>query len=128
MSTLDQTLEPARTEAAACCTEVLGTEFLQALCEPSRAQILRALVERGRSDIGTLAGALPIDRSVISRHLQTLARVGIVRSEKQGRHTFYEVDGPGLISELETLLHSLKTIVPFCCPPGSDEACGCGTS
>lgn len=120
---MTETLE--RADAAACCTEVLGTEFLQALCEPSRAKILEALVRLGRSDIGTLAGALPIDRSVISRHLQVLARVGVVRAEKQGRHTFYEVDGPGFIAELEQLLATLKCIVPFCCPEGSNEGACC---
>lgn len=106
----------ARVKAADCCTEFLGTRFLQALCEPSRAAILRGLVLKGRSDIRTLAEELPIDRSVISRHLQTMEKVGIVASEKEGRHTFYEVDGPALIEELEKLTGALKQIRPFCCP------------
>lgn len=106
----------SRTKAADCCTEFLGTKFLQALCEPSRAAILRGLVLKGRSDIRTLADELPIDRSVISRHLQTMERVGIVTSEKEGRHTFYQVDGATLIEELERLTGALKQIRPFCCP------------
>jgi len=110
------TIEPNRIRAADCCTELLGTEFLQALCEPSRAAILRALVLKGRSDISSLAGELPIDRSVISRHLQTLERVGIVTSEREGRHTCYQVNGPALIDELEKLADGLKQIRPFCCP------------
>jgi len=110
------TIEPNRIRAADCCTELLGTEFLQALCEPSRAAILRALVLKGRSDISTLSQELPIDRSVISRHLQTMEKVGIVLSEKEGRHTFYQVNGPTLIEELERLTDGLKQIRPFCCP------------
>ena len=105
-----------RIKAADCCTEVLGTEFLQALCEPSRCSILRELVLKGRSDIRTLAADMPIDRSVISRHLQTMERAGIVRSEKEGRHTFYQVNGPNLISELENLTAALKQLKPVCCP------------
>jgi len=110
------TIEPSRIKAADCCTELLGTDFLQALCEPSRAAILRALVLKGRSDISTLAQDLPVDRSVISRHLQTLEKVGIVQSQKEGRHTFYQVNGPALIEELENLTEGLKQIRPFCCP------------
>ncbi len=107
--------QPNRIEAADCCTELLGTEFLQALCEPSRATILRALVLQGRSDISSIAEALPLDRSVISRHLQTMEKVGIVRSERAGRHTYYEVNGARLIAELEKLTDGLKQITPFCC-------------
>lgn len=110
------TIEPNRIKAADCCTELLGTEFLQALCEPSRAAILRALVLKGRSDISTLAADLPIDRSVISRHLQTMEKVGIVSSTREGRHTYYQVDGVALIDELEKLTEGLKQIRPFCCP------------
>lgn len=110
------TIEPNRIKAADCCTELLGTEFLQALCEPSRASILRALVLKGRSNISSLARDLPIDRSVISRHLQTMERVGIVTAEREGRHTYYQVDGTALIEELEKLTEGLRQIRPFCCP------------
>ncbi len=105
-----------RIKAADCCTEVLGTEFLQALCEPSRCAILRELVLKGRSDIRTLASEMPIDRSVISRHLQTMEKAGIVISEKEGRHTFYQVNGPSLIDELDKLTAALKQLKPVCCP------------
>ena len=110
------TAEPNRIKAADCCTELLGTDFLQALCEPSRASILRVLVLKGRSNISTLAEDLPIDRSVISRHLQTMEKVGIVSAEREGRHTFYQVNGANLIKELEQLTEGLKQIQPFCCP------------
>jgi len=110
------TTTATRIEAADCCVEFLGTEFLQALCEPSRASILRALVLKGKSDISSIAEDLPLDRSVISRHLQTMEKVKIVRSSKEGRHTYYEVNGPELIRELENLTEGLKQIRPFCCP------------
>ncbi len=109
------TSQVSRIRAADCCTELLGTEFLQVLCEPSRASILRVLVLNGRSDISSIATGLPIDRSVISRHLRAMEKVGIVRAEKEGRHTYYQVDGPTLIDELEKLTEGLKQIRPFCC-------------
>lgn len=110
------TCELSRTVAADCCTEAFGTDFLQALCEPSRAAILREMVLKGRADISTLAQGMPLDRSVISRHLRVLENVGVVKSEKEGRHTFYEIDGERLVGELEKLTDLVKMIRPVCCP------------
>ena len=110
------TCEVTRIAAADCCTEIFGTDFLQALCEPSRASLLREMVLKGRADISTLAQDLPLDRSVISRHLRVLESVGVVKSEKEGRHTYYEIDGTKLVDELERLTEVVKMIRPVCCP------------
>jgi DNA-binding transcriptional ArsR family regulator len=110
------TCEVSRTVAADCCTELFGTEFLQAMCEPSRAAILREMLLKGRADISTLAKDMPLDRSVISRHLRVLEEVGVVRSEKEGRHTYYEIDGPALIKQLERFTELVRMIQPVCCP------------
>ena len=34
---------------------------------------------------------------MISRHLASLCRAGVVRREKVGRHVFFAVDGPGVL-------------------------------
>ena len=65
---------------------------------------------------GDSAQDLPLDRSVISRHLRVLESVGVVKSEKEGRHTYYEIDGAKLVSELERLTDVVKMIRPVCCP------------
>jgi DNA-binding transcriptional ArsR family regulator len=106
----------SRTQAAKACAEVLDADFFRALAEPARLSVFRQLVLIGRADIGTIARDLPQDRSVIARHLQVLARAGIVQSQTEGRHTFYEVDGPAIVDRVERLLGLIRTLAPLCCP------------
>lgn len=105
-----------RAQAADACIEILDAEFFRALCEPARLQVFRQLVLLGRSDIGTIAQALPQDRSVITRHLQVMERAGVVQSQTEGRHTFYEIDGPTIASRVEEMVVLMRTLVPLCCP------------
>jgi DNA-binding transcriptional ArsR family regulator len=105
-----------RKEAAEACLESLDTEFFRALCEPVRIEILKQLMLEGRSDVGTIAEAMPQDRSVIARHLQLMERAGLLRAETEGRHTYYEIDGPAFVGRFEKITSLLKGLVPLCCP------------
>src|SRR3989338_9077115 len=99
-----------REEIAAMCTELLDTSFFRALCEPVRIDILKQLVVQGRSDVGSIAEAMPQDRSVIARHLQLMERAGLLRAQTEGRHTFYCIDGPTIAARVErisTLIQAL---------------------
>ena len=109
----------SRTRAAACCelTRVFDAGLLAALCEPVRVDIVRVLVAKRRADMQTIADQLPQDRSVISRHLTTLHRAGVVRREKVGRQVFFELDGPTLLDRLEGMVEGCRRIVAVCCPP-----------
>ena len=69
------------------------SRFFKTLSEPVRLEILKFLMQNGRSDIGTIADHLPQDRSVISRHLNLLHEAGILNCEKETRHMFYEING-----------------------------------
>jgi DNA-binding transcriptional ArsR family regulator len=104
-----------RTEAADACIEILDTDFFRALCEPARIQIFRVLVLQGRSDIGSIAEAMPQDRSVIARHLQTMQRAGLLRAQTEGRHTFYEIDGATIASRVARISDLVQTLAPLCC-------------
>lgn len=105
----------ARTAAAQACGKVLDTDFFRALCEPSRIEIFKQLVRLGRSDIGTIAEALPQDRSVIARHLQLMERAGLLHAQTEGRHTFYDIDGPAIALRVQALAGLMQALVPLCC-------------
>ena len=105
-----------RRTAAARCAGILDSGLFKALCEPVRIDLVRLLIARGRSDLSALAEELPQDTSVISRHLAVLHRAGVVRREKQGRHVYFELDGPELVERLEAIVAQLRRVVPFCCP------------
>lgn len=106
----------SREQAADACLDILDTEFFVALCEPVRVELVRALVLKGRSDIQTIAEGFAQDRSVIARHLQVLARAGLVHSEKVGRHQYFELDGPAILVRMEAMTTAIRQIVPLCCP------------
>jgi DNA-binding transcriptional ArsR family regulator len=108
------------TTARAAAQEVaalLDTPFLRALAEPARLEVLKVLLIQGAGDVGSISAKLPQDRSVISRHLQTLEEAGIVKSTWQGRHRHYALDGASLIARFETLSERLRALAPLCCPP-----------
>jgi predicted transcriptional regulator len=105
-----------RKEAADACLAAMDTDFFRALCEPPRIEILKQLVLKGRSDVGTIAESMPQDRSVIARHLQLMERSGLLRAETEGRHTYYEIDGPAMVSRFEKITNLLKGLAPLCCP------------
>lgn len=105
-----------RTHTIEAAIESLDSAFFKALCEPPRVAVLKRVMQLGRADVTEIAAELPQERSVISRHLQVLLEVGIVRSAKSGRQVFYEVDGPAIIKKLEDILQHTKAIAPFCCP------------
>lgn len=105
-----------RGDAAAACTKIFDSDFLRALCEPVRVEILRHLILKGRSDVATVAEAMPQDRSVIARHLQVMARAGLLHVETEGRHTCYTIDGPSILSRVDQMAALLGALVPLCCP------------
>ncbi len=106
----------ARAKAARELTSIFDSKLFKALCEPARVEIMRFLTIEGRSDVRTIAGNFPQDASVVSRHLAVLHDAGIVRRCKEGRHVFFEVDGPAVVARMEDIVARYRKIVPLCCP------------
>jgi DNA-binding transcriptional ArsR family regulator len=111
-----------REAVAAACLEAIDGAFFRALAEPARVAILRTLIVKGRADVGTIANDAPHDRSVTTRHLRVLEAARLVRSTREGRHTYYELDGEGALAHLEGMVALFKSLVPICCPPPNSEA------
>jgi predicted transcriptional regulator len=106
----------SREDIANACVAMLDTVFFRALCEPVRIEILRQLILKGRADVNTIAEDMPQDRSVIARHLQLMERTGLVQARAEGRHTFYQIDGPAVVARMSKVTKALEAIVPVCCP------------
>ncbi|GLY66347.1 ArsR/SmtB family transcription factor [Amycolatopsis taiwanensis] len=64
---------------------------LGALADPTRRQLLEALVEEGRASATTLAGRLPVSRQAVIKHLNLLEAAGLVTSARAGREVLYRV-------------------------------------
>jgi DNA-binding transcriptional ArsR family regulator len=68
---------------------------LQALGDPTRLAILRALAE-GPLPVARLAEGFPISRPAISQHLQVLKRAGLVTNQQRGTQRLYRIDPAGI--------------------------------
>jgi len=109
--------------AAACCpslSELLTPKLFKALGDPTRVGILARLAEScGSCTVGRIAEGLPVDFSVVSRHLAVLRDAGIVEAERRGKEVHYQVRYQSLVSCLRQLADAIEA----CCPaPKVDEA------
>jgi DNA-binding transcriptional ArsR family regulator len=63
---------------------------LAALADPTRRQLLDALVEAGQATATTLAVHLPVSRQAVVKHLRILEATGLVRGVRAGREVRFE--------------------------------------
>src|SRR6201997_2740215 len=63
----------------------------QALADPTRRAVLD-LLRRGSQPAGQIAGAFPVSRPAISRHLRLLRRAHLVREHREGRLRVYQLN------------------------------------
>ncbi len=108
---------------AECCSEPLekhlSASFFKALGDPNRVALLARLAVCGRpATVGEIACCLPIDLSVVSRHLAQLREAGILDCEKRGKEVFYFVR----YQEVVSLLRSMADAIETCCV--DNDCCG----
>ena len=106
----------SRTQIAQELVEALDSKFFKTLSEPVRVQILKFLMLNGRADIGTIAEHMPQDRSVISRHLNLMQETGILTSNKENRHVYYDVNGQSFLEKLVDISEKIRKCMKECCP------------
>ncbi len=93
----------------------IDSDFVKALTEPARIEILKLLILNGPSDVKTLAEEMPQDRSVISRHLALMDKAGLLSAHKEGRHMIYSVDGETTLQKSEQIVESIRQCFEFGC-------------
>ena len=93
--------------------------LFRALCDPNRLVILARLAEQGApATVSEVAATLPIDLSVVSRHLAMLRDAGILEAEKRGKEVYYSVRLGWLVGTLRGTADALAK----CCPSGTVPA------
>ena len=63
----------------------------EAIADPTRRALLD-LLRRGSQQAGEIAGAFPVSRPAISRHLRKLRRAQLVREHREGRNRIYQLN------------------------------------
>jgi DNA-binding transcriptional ArsR family regulator len=70
-----------------------------ALADPTRAEIVDALAERGRT-VNEIVGLFSLTQPSISRHLRILREAGLVSVEPDGQRRVYRLD-PAPLREID---------------------------
>lgn len=100
-----------------CCqslASLLEPDTFRALGDPSRAALLLQLAGAdGPQTVTQLAAALPVDVSVVSRHLKVLRELGVVAAERHGKEVHHRLACGDLIRMLRNLADALEA----CCLP-----------
>jgi len=66
-----------------------------AIAEPNRRHILEFIAAEERS-VNDIADALELGQPSVSKHLQVLREVGLVKARKDGRRTMYRTNAEAL--------------------------------
>lgn len=114
---------PSREQSIELAISVLDDPIFKALQEPSRVAVLKRVMVLGKADVGEIAEGLPLERSVVSRHLKLLTDAGILCQERAGRHRLYRVQGSVLQSRFEAILVQIRNLNQLCCPDKAGKCC-----
>jgi len=93
----------------------IDNDFVKALAEPVRIDILKHLIANGSTDVKDLSDKMPQDRSVISRHLAMMEKAGILKAKKEGRHMIYSVDGESALEKSEKIVETIRSCLALGC-------------
>jgi DNA-binding transcriptional ArsR family regulator len=66
-----------------------------ALADPTRRAVLD-LLRQGAQPAGQIAGAFPVSRPAISKHLRQLRQARLVVEHRRGRHRYYQLNAAPL--------------------------------
>jgi DNA-binding transcriptional ArsR family regulator len=81
--------------------------ILAALGDESRLQIVSKLCKGGPLSITKLAEGAAISRQAVTKHLHTLHRAGLVRSERHSRERIWQLE-PKRIDEVRRYLAQIS--------------------
>jgi DNA-binding transcriptional ArsR family regulator len=62
-----------------------------ALGDPGRRELMQDIAARGSATATELAAERPVTRQAVAKQLAALADAGLVRAERRGRETHYEL-------------------------------------
>ena len=76
---------------------------LAAVADPTRRLLLERLRSAGPMSIRDLGSGLAMTRQAVTKHLDTLAAAGLVRSRRAGRERLHELE-PAPLQEVDDWL------------------------
>lgn len=84
----------------------LQAHTFAALGDETRLALIARLCRVSQQSISQLAEGTKLTRQAVTKHLQILERVGLVRSHRKGRETLFEFD----VTPIETMTQYLDLV------------------
>ena len=96
-----------------------GISLLKCICDETRFGILELLQENQEMCVNDIVKELKKDQPLVSHHLKTLKKCGIVKSRVHGKKSMYAITNNQLSELISSVTNTSKKIPVLC----HDEKC-----
>ena len=96
-----------------------GIGLLKCICDETRFEILELLQRNDELCVNDLVKKLEKDQPLVSHHLKTLKKCGIVKSRDEGKKSMYAISNSQLSELISNVTKTSKRIPVLC----SDDKC-----
>jgi len=96
-----------------------GVNLLKCICDDTRFEILEMLQKNKELCVSDFVDKIKKDQPLISHHLKTLKKCGIVKSRDEGKKSMYSISNLQLSELISNITKTSKKIPVLC----NDEAC-----
>ena len=95
-----------------------GISLLKCICDETRFDILELLQKNKELCVNDFVEKLKKDQPLVSHHLKTLKKCGIVKSRDSGKKAMYSISNSQLSMLISNITNASKKI-PILCSDGS---------
>ena len=96
-----------------------GTNLLKCICDDTRFEILEMLQKNKELCVNDFVDTIKKDQPLISHHLKTLKKCGIVKARDEGKKSMYSISNNQLSELIANITMASKKIPVLC----NDENC-----
>jgi len=96
-----------------------GISLLRCICDETRFEILELLQKNKELCVKDFVEKLKKDQPLVSHHLKTLKKCGIVKSRDEGKKAMYMISNDQLSELISNVTKTSKKIPVLC----SDDIC-----
>lgn len=96
-----------------------GANLLKCMCDDTRFEILELLQKNKELCVNDFVEKLEKGQPLVSHHLKTLKKCGIVKSRDEGKKAMYAISNKQLSELISSITNASKKIPVLC----SDDYC-----
>ena len=96
-----------------------GVSLLRCICDETRFEILELLQKNKELCVNDFVNKLKKEQPLVSHHLKTLKKCGIVKSRDEGKKAMYSISNKQLSELISNITKTSKKIQVLC----SDNNC-----